>query len=504
MADLLGEAYVRVRADNRMLRPGLKQAEDETKKSMDRISRWGSTIKGAIAGIAVTALLTNEFREATKAAQDQFEADRRLEAALKATGHAAGLSAEELKAHAAALQNLTGIADDEIQAFQARLLNFTNVQGDTFKRATELAVDMSQALGTDLATAGAMLGKALNDPIGGMTALQKVLGKTNEATKEHIKQLVLAGRGAEAQAIILDLLESKFGGTAEAMTGGPHGGLKLLSAQLAEAREGLGEVLVPLQEIGLKAQIVFTGVLKTFAPMIVAVTQGLFDLFVNTITWLGTFVLNWDQTWVAIEAGAHAFTLAARDYFFGFINFALKSLKDFASDSVKIFTLLPELIKAAVSQGSYGILNVLDMEFKKSFAKLAKNFGDSMVLGPEAKAAMVAASAEIGKLAAKQQELKDKLFAPPGTDKGPFARPKAGAMDFNKGESKDSKQSMTGFFGLEDFSKRLQDAMLKDNKTDQLIGIGQAQENIQKQLLDEARKSREEAARRPAVPVANP
>jgi len=37
-----------------------------------------------------------------------------------------------------------------------------------------------------------------------------------------------------------------------------------------------------------------------------------------------------------------------------------------------------------------------------------------------------------------------------------------------------------------------------------LIGIGQSQENIQKQLLDEARKSREEAARRPAVPVANP
>lgn len=501
MADLLGEAWVRVRADNKMLKPGLKQAEDETRKSMNRIASFSGSIKGAIAGIAITATLANEYREATKAASDQFEADKRLEGALKATGHAAGLSAEELKAYASAMQNSTGIADDEIQNFMAVLLTFRNVQGDTFLRATSLAADMATIMGTDVSSAAVQLGKALNDPIKGIMALNRVGVQFSDSQKKMIKDFVKSGQGAKAQAVILDELANQFGGAAEVMAGGEQGGIKLLKAQLGEAREALGAILVPLQEVFVKFQITFTRILTVVAPVFVELTRYVFDFFIEAMSWGATFINHWDEVWGTIKSVTYAYTLAARDYFFGFINFALESLNQFASDSVKIFTMLPELIKAAMEGGSLGVLNVLDREFKKSLEKMAQNFAEAMVLSPEAKDAFIKSAADVTDLLAKQQKIKDSVFKPEAGQQGPFARPKAGKQDFSGGEAKSkAAEAMTGFFGIEDFTKRIQESLLKVDNSAKLVALGEQQKNLQQQMLDEQKK----ANAKPALPVATP
>jgi phage-related minor tail protein len=63
--------------------------------------------------------------------------------------------------------------------------------------------DMSVALGTDASGSAIQLGKALNDPIKGVAALQKVGVSFTESQKEQIKTLVETGDTLGAQKIIL-------------------------------------------------------------------------------------------------------------------------------------------------------------------------------------------------------------------------------------------------------------------------------------------------------------
>jgi hypothetical protein len=64
--------------------------------------------------------------------------------------------------------------------------------------------DMSVALGQDMSSSAIQLGKALNDPIKGVSALQRVGVSFTASQKEQIKTLVQSGRTMDAQKLILD------------------------------------------------------------------------------------------------------------------------------------------------------------------------------------------------------------------------------------------------------------------------------------------------------------
>jgi hypothetical protein len=88
--------------------------------------------------------------------------------------------------------------------------------GGAFDRATVLAADLAAA-GFGEATANAtQLGKALNDPIAGISALTRVGLTFTDAQKDLIEAMMATGDVAGAQNIILAELERQVGGTAEA------------------------------------------------------------------------------------------------------------------------------------------------------------------------------------------------------------------------------------------------------------------------------------------------
>lgn len=58
---------------------------------------------------------------------DQVRVNTQLEAVLKSTNNAVGLSSESIKKMASNLQGLTTFQDDAIQAGQNMLLTFTNI-----------------------------------------------------------------------------------------------------------------------------------------------------------------------------------------------------------------------------------------------------------------------------------------------------------------------------------------------------------------------------------------
>jgi phage-related minor tail protein len=203
---------------------GMTSAERQVDKSTKKIKNSLGSLKGAIAGAVAGIGFATAVRAIVANTIESENAVRQLEARIKSTGAAAGLSSEQLQGFATELQKITTFGDDAILAMQGVLLTFTNIKGDVFKDATRAALDLSIAMGQDLQSSAVQLGKALNDPLKGITALSKIGVAFTEEQKKLIKSFVEAGNAAAAQRVILKELGVEFGGAAEAASNTFGGG----------------------------------------------------------------------------------------------------------------------------------------------------------------------------------------------------------------------------------------------------------------------------------------
>lgn len=205
---------------------------------LSRIGPAGLAAAAAIAGVGLA--LTRSFQEAAEADRSY----RRLEAVLKATGHASGLTADEIGAFAEAMEASTLVTAEAVQDAASVLATFRSISGDTFTRALSLAQDLATVFGSDLASAATQLGKALEDPTQGLTALRRVGISFTESAAELITSLAETGRTAEAQRLILDALEKQVGGAAAAEAGGLTGATNRLGDAWGNLLEAIGRTPV--------------------------------------------------------------------------------------------------------------------------------------------------------------------------------------------------------------------------------------------------------------------
>lgn len=204
----------------------------------------GRNLTGVFAGLAAIRVFGTFIQDARESAK----VGRLTDAVIKSTGASAGITADEVGKLATAISNKTGIDDEQIQSAENLLLTFTNVRNevgkgnDVFSQAAVAAVDMSVALGTDASKSAIQLGKALNDPIKGITALSKAGVSFTAQQKAQIKTLVESGHILAAQKIILAELGKEFGGAAEAAAD-PIAKLKVIAGNLGET---IGGLLLPV------------------------------------------------------------------------------------------------------------------------------------------------------------------------------------------------------------------------------------------------------------------
>ena len=159
------------------------------------------------------------------------------------------ITAEMVGQLAAKMQALTGVSDEAVQGGENMLLTFTNIGKNVFPEATQTMLDMSVALGQDVTGSAMQLGKALNDPILGVTALRRVGVQFNDSQQETIKKLVESGHLLDAQKMILKELQVEFGGSAKAAGQTFAGQLNILNGAINDVQESIGkklaEVLTP-------------------------------------------------------------------------------------------------------------------------------------------------------------------------------------------------------------------------------------------------------------------
>lgn len=216
---IVGALRVTLGLDSAAFENGMDAAQKKLKSAGSAMQGVGARMAGIGAGMsaAITAPFIALGAHLLQGSQDAAHAAGQVNAALESMGGASGKTADELSKTAESLRNLTGIDDDEILTkVTSNLLTFGNVAGTVFDRAQVAALDLATRMGGDLQAATLTIGKALNDPVKGLTALGRAGIQFTAQQKEQIKQMVAVGDAAGAQSIMLAELEKQFGGAAKA------------------------------------------------------------------------------------------------------------------------------------------------------------------------------------------------------------------------------------------------------------------------------------------------
>jgi len=215
----------RISAQMQQLSSNFSQFGATVEKQSGFLAKFKATASGVFAGNVMVGGLNAIKGAMVGAIQDAQEYElviAQLKAGLQSTGNVAGLSVEGLKAQASALEDLTAVDENLIMQSQAVFQTFTNVRNvvgegnDIFNQASVAALDLSVKMKGDLQGATVQLGKALNDPIKGITALTRVGVVFTDQQKAQIKALVESGDVMGAQKIILAEMNTEFGGAAAA------------------------------------------------------------------------------------------------------------------------------------------------------------------------------------------------------------------------------------------------------------------------------------------------
>ena len=177
---------------------------------------------------------------------EQELADKKLQAAITSTASAAKLTLGQLKGMASGLQQVTSFGDETIQTSQGLMLTFTKIGKTIFPQAVEMVLNMSTAMGTDLKSSTIQIGKALNDPIAGISALSRVGVQLTAEQKKQIKSHMGVGNVLEAQKVILGELETQFGGLARAAGTTMAGSMDKMGNAMGDAAEKMGAALAPM------------------------------------------------------------------------------------------------------------------------------------------------------------------------------------------------------------------------------------------------------------------
>src|SRR3990167_5858648 len=160
------------------------------------------------AGVGIAAL-GGFLATSVKEAMESQKVTRQLEEVLRSTGQAAGFTKDQMLAMAASFQKETAFSDEAVLSAENLLLTFTQIKGPVFEQATEAVLNMSTALGQDLQSSAIQVGKALNDPVAGVTALRRVGVQLTDQQEEMIKTMVAAGDVMGAQKVILGELATE-------------------------------------------------------------------------------------------------------------------------------------------------------------------------------------------------------------------------------------------------------------------------------------------------------
>ena len=243
---------IKLSLNDKQFMTGLRKATSSMKKFGRNLQRTGQNLTRNL-----TLPIVAMGAASVKAFDTQQKAIAQVEAGLISTGQAAGFTSKELQKMASDLQAKTLFGDEDILLnATAQLLTFTNIAGEQFQRTQVAAANLAQkSFRGDLKSASIALGKALNDPVANLGALGRAGIQFSDEQEAVIKSLIETNRLADAQTIILDELDTQFGGAAEAARLAGLGPFQALQMVLSDLSEEFGALIMEnLEPFRLKVE----------------------------------------------------------------------------------------------------------------------------------------------------------------------------------------------------------------------------------------------------------
>ena len=339
-------------ADTKQFIDGLDKADKETKSFS---SKLGSALKtGALAfaalGAAAGAAAIKIGVDAVKAAIEDEKAQVSLAQTLKNVTKATDAQVKATEDYIDKTARATGIADDQLRPSLDRLVRSTQ---DVTKaqKLQQLALDIAAGTGKDLATVTEALGKAYDGNLGALKRIGVPLDENIVKTKDF-------------DAAVIALSET-FEGQADAAANTFAGRLARFKVAIDEAKESLGQALLPLLERFAKFA---TDVL---APALQGIIDGLTGKKKSVVPSLGMFA---EATNEGEEAG-YNLGVALRELGSGLGSLAGAFDSNTSSDSgfVRFINLLTRMV-----EGLDSLFAKLDAAVQR-FRDFKQAFDDSLI-----------------------------------------------------------------------------------------------------------------------------
>lgn len=230
------------------LKTAFQELGDKAKSSGSGMSSMLSGLKGSIAGFAAGMVGSLSFGTIIDATDKAEKTTAQMEAVLKSTGGAAGMTANQLNGLATSQAKVTTFSAGTTKQAENMLLTFTNIKSNVFPQTIKASEDMATAMGMNATDAAKTLGKALNDPATGLSKLTKQGVTFTDAQKQQIDAMVKSGNTAGAQTLMLQELEKEFGGSAKAAGSTLTGQVQIMENNLKGAGVQIATSLMPIAQ----------------------------------------------------------------------------------------------------------------------------------------------------------------------------------------------------------------------------------------------------------------
>jgi len=199
------------------LQGNLNRLNENTKQLQQGLGKIGQGLRlglqrAAVGAAAAAGFLALQIRSGINSLVELERTTDQTRRIISALGKQTNVTAKQVRALSTELEDQTAVDDKLIQKGINLGLQFGKLRKNQLKPFAKTALDISEATGKDALGAFQALGAALGDPERRLAALDRTTKAFSKSQIEQIQNLAKQGRLSEAQARILGILNSKFGG----------------------------------------------------------------------------------------------------------------------------------------------------------------------------------------------------------------------------------------------------------------------------------------------------
>jgi hypothetical protein len=284
----------------------LEKKTDSLGKATSRLTQLTSVLAAGYAAVKAATAALGGLSAINAAYDQQADAVRGLETALRLQGEEVASNSARLQAFAGDIQKLTGVGDEATIALmkQASMLG---VNADQMESVTKASIGLSEVLGTDMESAMKSLRLAQE---GNFAAFEKqfpqMKAMQSDAEKlAFVSELAAKGLDAKADASMT------VSGMAERASGAMGDLMEVIGNIIAPVRmlisQGLKVLAESLQQVLAPAAEYAQGVLENIGPIMDYVKEKVVqavNIIVGAFTFVEVIVTNLGDVWEMMKAGA--------------------------------------------------------------------------------------------------------------------------------------------------------------------------------------------------------